>query len=206
MRDALGASLDRLTRRARRGRPARRGGPAVRAGRFTLLLLLVVVPAAGRGAEVIDRGVALVEDRVVTESDVRFEQALAALDPSLLSFLPDPVRRADDRAIDLRILQAMAGRLRLASPGVALVEEHLDRMRRAAPSPVEWVSFLDRWGLTEDDLRAILRERLAIESWLVTTLGGGPGATVDAAAYERWMAPRREAAGIHRLAPLPEEE
>lgn len=116
----------------------------------------------------VDRIVAVVDDQVVLDSDRRLADELAAFDPSPVPFWR--AREAPQRSIDAAILDAAAGDIALYRPSGRTVDERLEALRARFDDRTSWRGFLTSWGLTEAELRGILRQRLRVEAFLLRNI------------------------------------
>lgn len=129
------------------------------------MLLVLAVSTVAR-ADVVDRVVAVVEEQILMDSEVRLEGVLAPLDSS-----PSPFWAADratpvDRLIDAAVIRELTGDVSLYQPPEAEVRGRLEAVRAKFPNAQAWTAFLTSWGLDEDGLRAVLRRRISVERWL----------------------------------------
>jgi len=174
----------------------------------TLLVLSVVGTAR---ADVVDRIVSVVARDVVTASDVALEEAISARDVSPLP--PLRVGEALRRVEDQRILLLLAGRIKLYQPDSGAVEDRLRNFRETFTLRADYTEFLRVWGfdvhglpevLDVHGLHEVLRLRMVCERYLLRNVGLGLGEDpTDEAwleAYEAFMEPHRQDAGIRRIA------
>jgi hypothetical protein len=175
----------------------------------------VLAAGLSAGAEVgaastrVDRVWAVVGDRVITESELRLEQALAAVDPSPVP--PLEARRADPERflIELAIVRALAGSTAVYQPEPARVRERMEAVRAAHPTPAAWAAFLKEHGLNEDALRATLYSRMVVERYVQRNLGLAARAEAGAdwdARYAAWIDAQRARVLIREIAELPAPE
>jgi hypothetical protein len=139
---------------------------------LTAILLLALArgasaqtPAAG-GGEVVDRMVAVVnESELITYSDLLWQLALQPGAP-LDSPRQEDLRLALRRLIDQRLVVQEAEKL----PHVHATEEEMKRAEadliNRFPSREEFLSRLERVGMTAPQLREIIHERLDMEKYL----------------------------------------
>ena len=111
----------------------------------------------------LDRILAVVDGHVIMRSDVR-----AFLELGLVS---DPDGPGQEEAVLARLIQRrvvldQVDRFVVGEPDAALVDERLDRLRRALAGPADLERILARTGLTLDDLRQILADDLRREAYL----------------------------------------
>lgn len=173
------------------------------------LLFFAVLGAAAHGAERVDRVVAIVGERVVTEGDLRLEAELlvrAPLAAPPLARVPADPAALQARVEDLVVLRSLAGEARVYQPTARQVEERLEALRSSWLGPEEQVEFLRRHGLAEADLRGALRSRLVVDAYLLRNLApagrldGVPVGDVDDAgwtlAYDAFMVAARRQVGV----------
>ncbi|MCB9745251.1 MAG: hypothetical protein H6741_12295 [Alphaproteobacteria bacterium] len=164
--------------------------------------LLLTWPAQ---AEVIDRVVSVVDDRVVTASDLGFEQEFAVHDRSPLPFY-ELGQDALTRVEDYRILRAQAADVEAFQPRAEEVELRLEAFRTSWARQKDYEAFLLRWGMDEERLREQLYARMVVERFVTRNLGltaedlAQPERAI--ARYEAWMAPRRAAVAVRRVPPI----
>ena len=140
---------------------------------LTAILLLTLAraaaaaqtPAAG-GGEVVDRMVAVVnESELITYSDLLWQLALQPGAP-LDSPRQEDLRLALRRLIDQRLVVQEAEKL----PHVHATEEEMKRAEadliNRFPSREEFLTRLERVGMTAPQLREIIHERLDMEKYL----------------------------------------
>ena len=117
-------------------------------------------------AEVVDRVVVSVEEQLITESEIRLEQVISALDRSPSPFWDREHGTPLERLVEAAIVRELAGDLALYQPTDDAVRERVEAMRGHFPDRGGWQAFLDSWGLSEDDLRALVRRRMVVERYL----------------------------------------
>lgn len=170
--------------------------------RRTVLLLLVLVAAPTR-AERIDAIVSVVGGRVITQSDVGFEETLAEHDLTTVApFAPgvmEPLRRLED----YRVLRSQAGDLSTFRPSDVAVAERMERFRSSWALRRDFELFLARWGMDEDALQDQLYSRMVVELYVLRNLGpevavgADPKAALDR--YEAWMSRKRDEMPARRV-------
>jgi len=129
-----------------------------------MLLLFVMAARLAVAGEVVDRVVAVVEDRIVLESDVRWEAAMMQVEPApalLWSRNPDPAVRATEAA-GIRVL---AGDIALYQPDTGSVAERVRVLSDALGGPAALDAWLADLGLDQEGLVELLRRRMIAESW-----------------------------------------
>ncbi len=135
--------------------------------RFSLLWLAMLLILAGRisyAQEVVDRIVARVENDVILLSDMRelshyqlFVDGKTESDEQLL-----------DRLIDQWIVRNEASVSRIAQPSDEDVQRSLERLKRSFSSPEEFEDRRKQSGLSEEDVRRMMRSQLYLSNYLDT--------------------------------------
>jgi len=132
--------------------------------RVIALVLLVWCMAGVVQAQVIDRVMAVVNGAIITQSDVeavvRFRLAPVA-----------SVSAAVERLIDRRLTLIEVNRYSPAEPSPRLVQARLDDVRRRFASVEAFARALEELGLSEEQLRAYVRDDLRIEVYLRQRFG-----------------------------------
>jgi parvulin-like peptidyl-prolyl isomerase len=159
-----------------------------------LVLVLLAMPAAGIFAqETIDRIAARVENDVVLQSDVRelgryqlFVDGKAESDAKIL-----------DRLIDQWIVRNEAGISRIGQPSEEDVERSLARLKRSFASPEEFENRRKQSGLSDEDVRRMLKSQLYLSNYLDSRFR--PSIQVEEKAiedfYQDRVVPRAQARG-----------
>jgi hypothetical protein len=150
---------------------------------------------AGSRAEVVDRIVRVVGTRLLTQSDLAFEQALAPHDTSPVPAFEDPGADVLQRLVDCAIARDQAGNIERFKPAPEEVRERWLAFR-AALGPVEYPRFLATWGLDDTTLQAFLYSRLVVEKYILRGMAGIEVAGGATSAYETLMRPLRERAVV----------
>ncbi len=176
----------------------------VRLPALPLLCLALSNPAHG---ERIDRVVAVVGNRVVTEGDVAFEEALGDRVGCPVAVLCEPDRPAWDRLVDLAVVRGLAGDAATYRPTPADVELRVAEVRDAFSPPSAWPDFLERFGLTEDTLAGLLYSRIVVERYVhrnvvLPTLAKGGDEAACGSAWREAIAAWRAQVSIREVAPL----
>ncbi len=153
-------------RRGRSTRTARRGGARFVAG---LCLLSVFFFSGAREAsaqEVVDRMVATINGSdLLTYTDLLWELALEPGMP-LDNPRPQDLRNAFNRLVDQRLIIQEASRLPTVAPSETDVTKGVNDLIKAFPSQSVFQERIARVGLTNEQLREIISERLEIENYL----------------------------------------
>ena len=172
-----------------------------------LLLGFAAEPSGTPEATLADRVVAVVCESIITLSELEFEKALNARDtspiPPLAQTSGDPLQRLED----LRMLRALAGDVPLYAPNRSQLDLRLDAFRATFEGERSYLEFLNLWGVTEAELRVLMKNRMVVESYIHRNVGlslewetssvGWQEAYTHA--YESWISPRRSEMGIRRI-------
>ena len=140
-------------------------------------LLLLALARADR----VDQILYVVGNRIVTTSDLHFEEDFDLHDRSPIPPMEDPAYPLEERLIDYAILRARAGDINVFKPSPAELRERFDSFRGSFEDPLAFRAFLDSWGLDDDRFQAFLYSRLVVEHYVYRTVGlavqqlrGGP--------------------------------
>jgi hypothetical protein len=150
--------------------------------------LLVAVAAH---AEVIDRVVAVVDDRPLLASEIALQADLARLDPHT-KWAPgagDPTAWAIDGAR----IRSVAERVSLYDPSDEEVRARIEGLRDVFTDRGAWTAYLTRHGLDEIHLDPFVRRQLVVERYLLRNVPADPAdPQAWAAAVDAFLAPLRE--------------
>lgn len=155
-----------------------------RHGSSLVARLVFIAMAAGAiraGADIIDRVFAVVDGRLITQSDV-----LGAIRLGLVPVpaAPDPVPATLDALIERRLILAEVDRYAPPDPAEADVERALEAVRaRIGPAAME--ATLIQTGSGPDQLRRYCRDDLRIDSYLQQRFGVIQPPESDVAQYYR---------------------
>lgn len=137
-----------------------------------VLALPAAAPAPAQTSEVLDRVVAVVNDRPILQSDVTEEMRLAVLEPNPQVRAVETPEQALQRLISRTLIrqQIREEDLQTTAPTAEEVEARLTEMRQQLPVCVRehcatdegWKAFLESHGLTQERVNAYLRNRLQI--------------------------------------------
>lgn len=153
-----------------------------------LLALLLAGPAR---ADVVDRILHVVDERVVTASDVAFEAEVDPHDRSPIPELEDPAYPYEWRLVDYALLREQARDVEVFRPRPGDLTARVEAFRESWESPAAYEAFLARWGLTEADLEGWFYSRLVVERFIQRNLSGARETT-----WAEWMAGFRARAVI----------
>lgn len=157
--------------------------------------LLLGLWSASASAEVVDRIVRAVADRVITASDVELEHELRRWDHAGIPCIEAPELSDLDRLTDYAVLRALAGDIAIYRPSDAEVQVRWKRFRDAWPRSDDYDAFLARWGLDDEALKGLFSSRLAAERYLLRNLAARADADADAAC-RAWLVDLRARARI----------
>jgi hypothetical protein len=115
-------------------------------------------------AQVIDRVMAVVNGAVITQSDVEAVRRFGLM-PQV------PVADLVDELINRRLTVAEVNRYAPPQPAAALVDARLADVRRRFPSEEAFARALAEVGLSEDQVRAYVRDDLRIEAYVRQRFG-----------------------------------
>ena len=153
-------------------------------------------------AEPVDRAVALVDNAVVTASDLRLHASLGAGDKSFVPILNTNPDRILEDAILAAIIQSIAGRVSVYQPNPAQVRARLNDYRSRWTSDEEWKTHLLAHGLTPKSIFRAFQRRLVIERVVSRAIGvpQPDGQEQWNAKFEEWI--NRERQGVRvRMVP-----
>ena len=139
--------------------------------RALTLIVMLCTFTAGVGltrAEIIDRILAVVDDVVITQSDVLGAVRLGLVDPQITSVGLSAVL---DRLIERRLILTEVDRYAPPEPAEAEVDRRLTEVLATAVSPSELETALRQTGISRDQLRRHVRDDLRIASYLQQRFG-----------------------------------
>lgn len=142
-----------------------------RAGVLLLALSLYplpfsLYPAPVSAQEVVDRWVATINSReLITYTDLLWQLALQP-DTPLDSPRSEDLQRVLNLLIDQRLISQEAGKLPTITPSDADVDKALNEFIKRFPSQAAFYERTARVGLTGEQLREIVRQRVEIENYL----------------------------------------
>lgn len=153
-----------VRQRAGEGSGPHRSGLAVHV-RF-LLLFLTFFTTSIASAALVDRVVAVVQNELVLDSEVRLESDLAARDTSTTPFWDPDRTTARDRLIQSAAIRVVAEDVDLYAPPADAVRDRREAIRRRFETRAAWLEFLQRHGLNEASLEQVLWRRMVTERYL----------------------------------------
>jgi len=159
----------------------RRALPIRRAAALSALLYIALqypaahTQSAASAPVVIDRVVAVVNNRPILSSDLDDEMRLSVLEPNTSGDKPDR-RTALERLVSRTLIQQQIRREeeQASEPTAEAIGDRIQELRRQLPacvradcaSPAGWDRFLAANGLTEDEVNAYVRLRLEILNFI----------------------------------------
>lgn len=130
-------------------------------------IVLLLAAAVAAKAEVIDRVAVVVGNGVITESEILREIRLTAfLNSDPLDFSPSSKRKTAQRLVEQHLIRAEIGASAYPQPDPDEVEQLLKQTRDRFSSQAQYQDALDKYGITEEELRARLARQLATLSFL----------------------------------------
>ena len=172
---------------------------------FTVLFLCSPTSAKAAGypssAVVVDRAVALVGSTVITQTDVTLHHALTALDPSFVPILNETEANALNSAIDAAIIRHTAGRIPVYQPTETQVDNRMNRFVEQWSSNLEYQTFLDIHGLTNERLKSVLQRRATIERVVLRALGAPKADPEWNKRFDAWMQAERKGIRVRTISP-----
>lgn len=143
----------------------------------------IALLAVSAHAQVVDRVVAVVEEQLVTASDVRLEGDLSQRDVAAGPFWSPSHGDPTHRLVEAAVVRQLAGDLALYRPSEAALGTRADALRAGFLERTVWEAFLTRHGVDEDGIRALLERRMIVEAYLARNIDvpvGDEGGFVDA--------------------------
>ena len=162
-------------------------------------------PSQSNKPLVIDRVVAVVEDRIITASDVRLETALARFDPSPIEVLQQ--RRSEDALevlIDAAVIRNLAGDIAIYAPSTAEVQRRFDGLRTHFDTRLAFRDFLRGHGLNAEVLAGRIYARMVAERYVARNIqlaseAAGEDRNEAYIRYLEWVTSERERMPIRRV-------
>ncbi len=163
------------------------------------MAMLWVVLAVLARAEVVDGILHVVGDRIVTRSDLAFEQDFDARDRGPLVPFEDTNYPLEQRLIDFAILRELAGDIEIYKPPAGDVRARWERFRDGWPHPEDHAAFLTRWGLDDEQLLGFVYSRMVVERYAARNAGQAVAldrGELTPEAYQAWMGALRERTSV----------
>jgi hypothetical protein len=148
----------------------------------------------------VDRIVAVVGDRLALASDVAIENEIAARNVYTVAALAERRKDAARWLVDMAIVRALAGDVRVYEPTRQEVAEALERFVSTFDDAASYRQLLDRFGLSQERLQSLLTTRLVVERYIQRNVGLGLTDEELAARYDEWIAERRQQVAIREIA------
>ena len=150
-----------------------------------------------------DRAVALVENEVVTASDLQLHLVLGAHDRSFVPILGSDPRTVLDDAIAATLIRAIGGRISVYQPNPAQVRARVEAYRDKYLSVDLWEAHLRALGLSEQRIYRAIERRLVIER-VVGRVIGQPDDDTEAwrARFEEWLTQELSRVRVRIVPPL----
>ncbi|MFT5682253.1 MAG: hypothetical protein ACI8RZ_003171 [Myxococcota bacterium] len=170
----------------------------------SLLLLVRLLHATEPAPVLIDRVVVVVDDRIVTASDLALEEDLSMRIPSPILALA--LRTPTDALIDRALIRGLASEVGVYQPSTADVRQRLTAIRSTFSGPEEWADFLNEHGLTEDDLAGRLFSQMVVERYVRRNIELASQANQESreeylARYTEWITAHRAVSQIRTVDP-----
>ena len=131
--------------------------------RLSVIVLALSAVISTPRAEIIDRILAVVEDQLITLSDVR---GVVRLGLETVPPAADQTAAALDRLIERQLMLVEVERFVPPEPSPELVEARVDAVRARFADAAAFEMSLDELGWSIDALRRYLRDTLRIEAYL----------------------------------------
>ena len=172
-----------------------------------LLALLWLSPAWAQvenapAPQIIDRIMVVVDQRVITASDLELSMALDAREDVQVVGLSGPTDDAMARLINRRVLFAQAGSVGVYQPTEAETRSRMARLKSQWPALSEAQQFMQRHGLDDAQLMRTLSERMVVERYIRRNLPGKNDQGPTAAEFQAWMTQQRRGVRIRRANPM----
>jgi hypothetical protein len=130
----------------------------------------VLLLLAHAHAEVVDRILHVVGERIVTASDVAFEAALDPHDESPIRLLERPEYAYEDRLVDYAVLRELAGDVEVFRPAGTEVRARWETFRDRWAHREDRDAFLARWGLDDERMQGFLYSRMVVEKYIARNI------------------------------------
>ena len=157
---------------------------------FIPAMLLLALVSVLSEAEVIDRIVAMVNGKLILQSDVEQEARIEAFlaGQRLSEYTAEDLRGILDRMIDRQLVHEQMRSVREVAPTSQAVERRMKQLRENLGKPAEsdagWQKILDDAGISEADLRVHFVDEVQTMRFLEARLR--PQIQVDSASVESY--------------------
>jgi hypothetical protein len=141
-----------------------------------IVVLAAAVAVPLRGAELLDRVIAVVSGTVITLSDARAAMVLGLVDTR---DAPDPIEAAMQWLVDRQVVLDEVRRYQAGDADPALVDRTLVVIRQRFPSGDDYVQALVRLGLDESRVRGLVRDTLTVQQYVARRIDATLPATED---------------------------
>jgi hypothetical protein len=177
---------------AAKGRAHHKGGRDRQAGVVGFVLAIALAGGVAR-AEMIDRVLAVAGGQVILLSDVT-----AALELGLVTDdgAADRVGAALAKLISRDLVLVEATRYAPPEPADADVEKEMASVRARFPSAAAFNAVFERSGLTDMQLRTIVRENLRIRAYIAQRFTGAEDETRRLMLIDEWVAGLRQRSDV----------
>jgi len=170
----------------------------------SFIFLVQLALAAEPAPALIDRVVVVVDDRIVTASDIALEEDLSMRIPSPVLALA--LRTPIDALIDRAIIRGLASEVGVYQPSSVDVRQRLSAISTTFSGPEEWALFLDRHGLTEDDLAGRVFSQMVVERYVRRNIELASQSNRESrqeylTRYSEWIATHRAVSQIRTVEP-----
>jgi hypothetical protein len=160
------------------------------------MIAAIVLAGAVARAETIDRVLAVAGGEVIMLSDVQ-----AALAFGLVSDdgAADQIGAALPKLISRALVLVEANRYAPPEPSDADVDKELAGVRARFASPAAFTAALDRYGLSESQLRTTLRDNLRIRTYIAQRFSSAEDETRRLMLIDEWVAGLRQRSDVINL-------
>ena len=136
-------------------------------GLFAFAFVIVVMTSSLRAQEIVDQILTLVNDEVVTRTDLLWSIAMDSKAPSPAGPVgPDLLRQKLDVMIDERLISQEAGRI----PATDITQDEVDKKRaeliKGFRSEAEFRQRVGSVGLTPQRIDELIRQRIVIDRFV----------------------------------------
>lgn len=160
---------------------------------FTLLYLLLGITTAAPAESVFgfDQIVVVIEEKLITKSDVQKDVALNKHLP-MQSAILQSIRNARplDSLVVLEVVLHMAGDTSLYKAEPEKIEERIKAFKEQWSTPKEYLEFLSSINTTEDQLHLIIEKHIVAEGYVYRNLGikDTSLSPKDQQTFQQWIA------------------
>ena len=144
--------------------------------RFAAPVLALTLVATATAQDVIDRVLAVVNGQIITLSDARAALRFELVAPDVSQ---DPIAAVLQRLIDRRLRLVEVERYAPPEPPAGDVDAAVAAMRAKFKDELEFAAILARYGLSIEELRRFIRDRLRIEAYIEQRLMSMPQPSDD---------------------------